>query len=61
MPAGGGVSEELCVGDRIAKVQALMGAAAEVESLLVGGATRREIGCRVSAAGKRRFWDRWPE
>jgi hypothetical protein len=43
------------------KILAFKAAGEEVEKLLQGGASREEVGQRVSAAGRERFWDRFPE
>jgi len=41
------------------KVQAFITTAREVQKLLNEGATRKEIGRRVSAHGRENFWGRW--
>jgi len=43
------------------KVQAFVNAAKETKRLLDNGASRSEIGQRVSADGRKKFWDHWLE
>ena len=53
--------EEMCDEETVAKVQVFIGAAKKVASLFEKGATREEIGERVSPEGRERFWAHWPE
>lgn len=55
------IEETMCRGDKPEKVKAFMQAARRVDQALKKGATREEIGAWVSEAGKKRFWDRWPQ
>ena len=55
------VAEEMCDEETVKKVQAFIGTAKEVAALFEKGATREEIGERVSPAGSERFWAHWPE
>ena len=55
------VAEEMCDEETVAKVQVFIGAAKKVASLFEKGATREEIGERVSPEGRERFWAHWPE
>jgi len=55
------IVEETCKGDTIEKVRIFTRALKKVEQLLAEGASRSQIGERVSEAGKERFWDHWPE
>jgi len=55
------IAEIMCSDETVEKVHALIRAAKEAERLLAAGATREQIGERVSPAGRKRFWDRWPE
>jgi hypothetical protein len=43
------------------KVQAFVNAAKETKRLLDNGASRSEIGQRVSTDGRKKFWDHWLE
>ncbi|MBN1345691.1 MAG: hypothetical protein JXQ73_23565 [Phycisphaerae bacterium] len=53
------IAESMCNYIDVEKVQTFIRSAKEAERLLAGGATREEIGRRVSAEGKMKFWDRW--
>ena len=55
------VAEIMCKPDMVEKVLAFIGAAKEVKQMFASGATREEIGARVSPEGRVRFWDHWPE
>jgi len=51
----------LCRPENVAKVNTFIDTGKEVKSMLDAGAGREEIGNCVSAAGKAKFWDHWPE
>lgn len=51
----------MCNEESIRKVHAFIGAAKEAEKMLNEGATREQVGQCVSEAGKKKFWDHWPE
>ena len=55
------VSDAMCNEDTVPKVRAFIDAAKEAEQMFKDGASREEIGTNVSEAGKKRFWDLWPE
>ncbi|MBT4502598.1 MAG: hypothetical protein HOC74_33005 [Gemmatimonadetes bacterium] len=55
------IVEETCKGETIEKIRVFTRALKEVEQLLAGGTSRSQIGERVGASGKKRFWDHWPE
>jgi hypothetical protein len=49
------------LGVTVQKVQAFIDAAGEAERMLGRGADRADLAREVSAAGRGRFWDHWPE
>lgn len=51
----------MCNEETVKKVKAFIKATREAEQMLNKGATREQIGRRVSEAGKKKFWDHWPE
>lgn len=51
----------MCDEETAEKVRAFITAAKEAERLLADGASREQIGQRVSAEGKSKFWDNWLE
>ncbi len=53
------VAETMCDPASVEKVHAFIDAAKEAERLLDAGASRAEIGERVSPEGKTKFWDHW--
>ena len=55
------VEATMCTEETMPKVHAFIAAGKEVEAMLARGATREDVGRCVSAAGRQRFWDRWPE
>jgi hypothetical protein len=55
------VSNTMCNEPTVRKVRAFARAARQVEAMLAGGAGREEVRTCVSAAGRQRFWEHWPE
>ncbi|MDP6778885.1 MAG: uroporphyrinogen decarboxylase family protein [Candidatus Latescibacteria bacterium] len=55
------VAEEMVRSNSVEKLHAFTRAAKEVARLFGEGATREEIGERVSPGGKEKFWTHWPE
>jgi hypothetical protein len=55
------VANGMCNPETVEKVHAFIEASREVRKMLSDGATREGVGTCVSAAGRRKFWDRWPE
>ncbi|MCK5805508.1 MAG: hypothetical protein KAI66_21935 [Lentisphaeria bacterium] len=51
----------LCRDENVPKVNAFIAACREVQAMLESGATRDDLGAEVSASGRARFWDHWPE
>ncbi|RKX34210.1 MAG: hypothetical protein DRP71_07820 [Verrucomicrobia bacterium] len=51
----------MCNPETVKKVHAFIAAAKESARMLDEGASREEIGECVSAEGKKKFWDHWPE
>jgi hypothetical protein len=55
------VEESLCSEPNITKVKAFIRAAKKAQQVLSGGATREDVGKLVSATGRAKFWEHWPE
>ena len=55
------VEATMCQGSTPDRVKAFMRAAKKVEQMMKEGALRSDVGEMVSHAGRRRFWDRWPQ
>lgn len=55
------VSATMCNEPTVEKVHAFIRASKQAEQMLKQGATREKIGECVSAEGKKKFWDTWPE
>lgn len=55
------VSDGMTDEDTVRKVLAFVEAGKECAALIGDGAPRSELGSMVSASGKKRFWDHWPE
>ena len=51
----------MCAEEHVPKIRAFIHAAREAKRMLDAGAARTEVGALVSADGKRKFWDHWPE
>ncbi|MBT7302826.1 MAG: hypothetical protein HN849_25065, partial [Victivallales bacterium] len=51
----------MCQPEQVPKVNAFIAAAREVAAKLEAGASRDDLAQEVSAAGRARFWDHWPE
>ena len=47
--------------ENVPKIEAFIQAAGQVKTMLADGASRADVGQLVSAEGRRRFWDHWPE
>ncbi len=46
---------------QVTKVTAFINAAKQAKTMLDSGATRADVGACVSADGRAKFWDHWPE
>ena len=55
------VSATMCNEPTVEKVHAFIAAAKEAKDMIDGGASREDVGKLVSEAGRKRFWDHWPE
>jgi hypothetical protein len=55
------IEGSLCRPEHVPKVNAFVEAAGEAEGVLKRGGSREDVGRLVSPAGRRKFWDRWPE
>ncbi|MEW6754584.1 MAG: uroporphyrinogen decarboxylase family protein [Candidatus Latescibacterota bacterium] len=55
------IESSMCTPEGARKVLAFKKAGEEVERLLAQGCSRQELGAAVSAAGRQRFWARFPE
>ncbi|MBT3287440.1 MAG: hypothetical protein HN380_08840 [Victivallales bacterium] len=55
------VESLMCQPEQVPKVNAFIAAAREVAAKLEAGASRDDLAQEVSAAGRARFWDHWPE
>ena len=55
------ISKQMLDDDHIQKVKAFHEAAVNAKNMFDAGATRKEIGKLVSAEGRNKFWDKWPE
>jgi hypothetical protein len=51
----------MCTPETARKVQAFVQAAQEVGQMLARGVSRESLGREVTPAGRRRFWDQWPD
>jgi hypothetical protein len=51
----------VCRTENVPKVMAFIAAAREAKRILKAGGSRVEIGRLVSAAGRAKFWDHWPD
>ena len=55
------VADAMCNEETVKKVHSFIKAAKATEQMLPKGATREQIGECVSEAGRKKFWDHWPE
>lgn len=55
------IAEYMCTEETIRKVHAFIDACKNTERMLKKGATRADIADCVSAEGKQKFWEHWPE
>jgi len=55
------VADGMCNEATAKKVKAFVEAGKEAEQMLGKGASRESVGGQVSAEGRRKFWDRWPQ
>ncbi len=53
------IEGSMCTESTAAKVQALIRAGKAAKQALEAGATRADLGDRVSPSGKRKFWEHW--
>ena len=51
----------MCRDENVPKITAFIEAAGRAKEMFGNGASRTEVGALVSAEGRRRFWDHWPE
>ena len=54
------VEPPMCNDETIPKVEAFAAAARDVEQMFKKGATRADIGAKISDEGKKVSWDNWP-
>lgn len=51
----------VCRDEHVPKIETFIQAAGHAKTMLNAGASRADVGQLVSAEGKRRFWDHWPD
>jgi len=52
---------KMCLEPTLSKVRSFIRAAKEAQAMLKAGKTRADVGRLVTEAGRRRFWDHWPQ